>query len=139
MEKKLAAALSMARKAEMEELLAKGEELPGGVRVLNLVVEDTDTEGLKALGDSFREKCKSGTALFGTQIQGKALFACAVTDNLVKEGRLKAGDLVSKVAKIAGGGGGGKPHLATAGGRQPEKIAEAVQAFPDIVREILSR
>ncbi len=139
MEKKLAAALSRARKAEMDELLAQGKELPGGARLLNLVVEDTDTEGLKSLGDSFREKCHSGVAVFGTQSGGKALFACAVTDDLVKEGRLKAGDLVSKVAKIAGGGGGGKPHLATAGGRQPEKVVEAVAAFPGIVRETLSR
>ena len=139
LEKELAAATGLVRRAEMDDLLKQAEELPGGVRVLSLVVEKANIEVLKGFCDSFREKCKSGVALFGTQSQGKALFACAVTDDLVAAGILKAGELVSKVAKIAGGGGGGKPHLATAGGKQPEKVVEAVTAFPGIVREILSR
>ncbi|MFC1614212.1 alanine--tRNA ligase [Gemmatimonadota bacterium] len=132
-------ALSEARRVEMIDLINKAEELQGGERVLNLVVEKGNIEVLKGFCDSFREKCKSGTALFGTISGGKALFACAVTDDLVKAGRLKAGELVSRVAKLAGGGGGGKPHLATAGGKQPEKVTEAVAAFPGIVREILAK
>jgi alanyl-tRNA synthetase len=139
LEKELAASRVQVFRAEMDDLLSGAEKLPDGSCLLAREVDKTDMEGLKTLGDSFREKCKSGVALFGTISGGKAIFACAVTDDLVKAGKLKAGELVSRVAKLAGGGGGGKPHLATAGGKQPEKVTGAVAAFPGIVREILAK
>ena len=56
-----------------------------------------------------------------------------VTDDLIKGRGLKAGDIVREVAQLAGGSGGGKPHLAQAGGRDPGKIDEALAAVGDIV------
>ena len=81
----------------------------------NLVdVENMDQ--LKALGDKVREKMKSGIAVFGTVVKDTPQVLCVVTDDLVKEG-IKAGNIVKVLGKALGGGGGGKPHMATAGGK----------------------
>ena len=64
------------------------------------------------------------------------LFA-AVTDDLIKSKGLKAGDLVKHIAPLVGGGGGGKPQLAQAGGKQPEKIPEALEAAKKLILEKL--
>jgi alanyl-tRNA synthetase len=123
---------------EIEEMLKGIEILPGGRRVVTSFLPGYDLEDLKSVGDSFRFKSGSGAALFATEKEGKLLFVCAVSEDLVAGGRLKAGELVSQVARIAGGGGGGKPHLATAGGKNPEKREEAFAAFKRIVKEKLS-
>jgi len=62
----------------------------------------------------------------------KVYLMVAISDNLVQKG-MKAGSLVSNLGKIVGGGGGGQPNLATAGGRFPEKIEEAMEAASDWV------
>jgi len=59
----------------------------------------------------------------------------AVTDDLVKDG-IQAGKLVDVLAKKVGGGGGGRPHLATAGGKQPEKLGEALEAVAEELRAL---
>ena len=59
-----------------------------------------------------------------------------VTDDLIQGRVIKAGDVVREVAKLAGGSGGGKAHLAQAGGRDPAKLDGALAAVPDIVRDI---
>ena len=74
-----------------------------------------------------------------TEKDNKILFVCVVTDELVNEGKLKAGDLISKIAKLAGGGGGGKPHLATAAGKFTNKRKEILTAFERIVEEALTK
>ena len=60
-----------------------------------------------------------------------------VTDDLVKERGLKAGDIVRQVAQVAGGSGGGKPHMAQAGGRDPQKLDEALAAAAGVVGALL--
>ena len=68
--------------------------------------------------------------------EGKVNLLAAVTDDLVKKG-LHAGKLVGEVAKVVGGGGGGKPTMAQAGGKEPAKLAEALQLGTKLVREKL--
>ncbi len=140
-QKKLARELDQVRKessqAGMDDLLAGAEELPGGLKLLEIKVDGADMNLLKTMGDSFREKAGTGAALFAAEAGGKLLFACAVTDDLATTGRLKAGEVVGRIAKIAGGGGGGKPHLATAGGKDVSKLNQALAAFPEIVKELL--
>ena len=137
--RELAQTRLVSSKAQLETWLDQAEVLSGGVKVLNRRVEEADSEALKGLGDSFREKAASGAALFAAVNEGKIIFVCAVTDDLISKGKLKAGELVSRVARIAGGGGGGKPHLATAGGKDPEKLGQALEAFPALVRESLGQ
>jgi alanyl-tRNA synthetase len=140
-QKKLAKELDSARKessqAGMDDLLAGAEELSAGIKLLVRKVEGADMDLLKTMGDSFREKAGTGTALFAAEAEGKLLFACAVTDDLATTGRLKAGEVVGRIARIAGGGGGGKPHLATAGGKDVTKLDDTLAAFPAVVKELL--
>ncbi len=140
-QKKIARELAQARKsssqAGMDDLLAGAVELAGGVRLVARKVEGADMDLLKTMGDSFREKAGTGAALFAAEADGKLLFACAVTDDLATTGRLKAGEVVGRIARIAGGGGGGRPHLATAGGKDVSKLEEALAAFTEIVEELM--
>ena len=87
-------------------------------------VENMDQ--LKTLGDKSREKLKSGVAVFGTIIKNTPQVMCVVTDDLVKEG-YKAGNIVKILGKALGGGGGGKPHMATAGGKNADKLDEVLK------------
>jgi alanyl-tRNA synthetase len=64
------------------------------------------------------------------------MFIATVTDDLIQRG-LKAGDLVREVAKIVGGGGGGQPRLAQAGGKDVSKLAEAISAVPGLVEKAI--
>jgi alanyl-tRNA synthetase len=88
--------------------------------------------------DDLKAKMGSGVVVLGAVIDGKAAFIAGVTEDLIKEKGLKAGDLVREVAKIAGGSGGGRPDMAQAGGKDPSKIAEAVAETPNIVAAQLS-
>ena len=76
----------------------------------------------------------SGVGLLGAEVEGKAQFVCVVTDDLTAT--LSAGKIVGTVAKLVGGGGGGKAHLATAGGRQVENLESALGQVEAIVREM---
>ena len=73
----------------------------------------------------------------GAEIAGKVSFIAVVTDDLIEERGLKAGDIVRDVAQLAGGSGGGKAHLAQAGGRDPGKIDQALAAVAGIVERQL--
>jgi len=89
-------------------------------------VKVDDMDQLKALGDKVRDKMSSGIAVFGTDIKETPQVLCVVTDDLVKEG-IKAGNIVKSLGKALGGGGGGKPHMATAGGKDASKMDEVLE------------
>jgi alanyl-tRNA synthetase len=108
-----------------------------GVNVLAAQVDVSGVDNLREMADWYRDKVGSGTAVLATVSNGKPLFIATVTDDLIKRG-LRAGDLVRDVAKIVGGGGGGRPNMAQAGGRDPEKIPEALAAVPGLVEAALS-
>ncbi|CUT05268.1 alanine--tRNA ligase [Candidatus Chrysopegis kryptomonas] len=108
-----------------------------GFKVVSLKVEARNIEEMKRFGDILRSKIGSGVGLLASVIDDKINFVCVVTDDLVKERKLDAGKIVRDVAKITGGGGGGRPNIATAGGKDVSKLDEAIQNFPKIVRENL--
>lgn len=101
----------------------------GDIRVVAQKVPSVDGEELKSLGDKLREKLNTnGVGLLSSiSSDGKVQLVCVVTDDMT--GKYQAGKLVGAVAKLLGGGGGGKPHLATAGGKDVEKVDEALNAF----------
>ncbi len=114
---------------------------PIDVNGLNLFkgkVEATSMEELKQMGDELRNKMKSGVGVLISAIGEKVGIVCVVSDNLMKEKKLQAGKIVGLVAKIVGGGGGGRPHLATAGGKDISKIDEALEMTDDIVKELVT-
>jgi len=122
-ERQLEQASRRLARADFEMLLGGVMEVKGA-RVLAAQVEVADPDRLREMADWFRDRVKSGVAVLGTVKDGKPLIVAAVTEDLIGRG-LKAGDIVREVAKVVGGGGGGRADMAQAGGRNPEKLAEA--------------
>lgn len=103
-----------------------------GIRIAAARIDVSDADQLKDLGDELRSALKTnGVGLLATVIDDKVQLVCVVTDDLTKT--KPAGKLVGLVAKEVGGGGGGKPHLATAGGKDVTKLDAAVTMFPELV------
>jgi alanyl-tRNA synthetase len=105
----------------------------GGVRVAWGRVEAPDLNTLRVLADALRDKLQRGVGVLGMEQDGKAVLLCVVTDDLVAAG-VKAGSIVNDVAAVTGGRGGGKAHLAQAGGPRADKLDEALERVPDVVR-----
>lgn len=95
-------------------------------------VQVENMDQLKVLGDKVREKMKSGIAVFGAIIGDTPQVLCIVSDDLVKEG-VKAGTIVRDLGKALGGGGGGKPHMATAGGKEASKLDDVLENIETIL------
>jgi len=123
-------------KAQGEALLSRARLL-GEARVVLGEVEAEDMEDLRRLGDLLRERLGSGAVLLGTRGNGKALFLALLTPDLVARG-MHAGRLAREMARVAGGGGGGRPDMAQAGGRFPERLKEALERGFDLLKEELT-
>lgn len=134
LEKELTQAKAESLKAGIEGLLQQAETI-NGMRVLVQEISGVDMDQLKSLGDSIREKAPDAVALLVTESNGKLMLACVVGDTLIKEKKLHAGNLVREVAKQVGGGGGGRPHLATAGGKDVDKKDKAIAKFKELIAE----
>ena len=121
---------------EMSDLSNGAREVEG-VTVVARRTEAEDVPSLRAMADGLRESLGSGVGVLGADIGGKVSFIAVVTDDLIKGRGLKAGDIVRGVAQLAGGSGGGKAHLAQAGGRDPGKLDEALDQAAHIVEQQL--
>jgi alanyl-tRNA synthetase len=106
------------------------------IPVLALELGGADADALRAMTDRFRQKYPSGVVVLAGVSDGKPVIIGALTDDLVKRG-LNAGDLVKRVAQIVGGGGGGRPTLAQAGGKDASRLAEALDQVIPYVKEKL--
>ncbi len=106
--------------------------------VLAVIVKDADVETLKFLADQFRQRFGSGIAVLGSVgAEGRPVVVAAVTEDLALSG-VSAVELVKFVGGFLGGGGGGRPTLAQAGGKFPEKLDEALSQVQDWVEKRLS-
>ncbi len=114
-----------------ESLLGQVEEIKG-IKVLIARVPSSRIEILREMADFIRDKLKSVILVLGTISEGKPMFLAAVTPDLVSRG-YDAGKIVREVAKVAGGGGGGKPNLAQAGGKYKEKLDEALRLVKNLI------
>jgi alanyl-tRNA synthetase len=110
----------------------------GDVAIVAAEVANTDTQTLRDMSDYLRENLGSAVVVLATVVDGKPQMIAAVSDDLVARG-LHAGELVKAVAKVVGGGGGGKAGLAQAGGRDAGKLPEALASVLDLVRGQLVR
>jgi alanyl-tRNA synthetase len=99
-------------------------------------VEGASDDQLRGLIDSIKKRSPSFAALLGATDGQKVSFVAAVSDDLIAKG-LKAGDWVREAAKVAGGGGGGRPQMAQAGGKDPSKLAEALRVAKDFAEKML--
>ena len=95
-----------------------------GIPVIAARLDGLDPEGLRSVMDTLRDRLGSGVICLGSVVDGKVNLVAAVSKDL--SGRFQAGKLVQEVAKVVGGGGGGRPDLAQAGGKDPAKLDEAL-------------
>ena len=107
-----------------------------GVPVLSAIIPNADADTLRGMTDQFRLQYTSGSVVLGTVNQGKPILIAAVTPDLIARG-IKAGDLIKRVAAVVGGGGGGRPDMAQAGGKDPDKLSEALDQVAVFIRENL--
>jgi alanyl-tRNA synthetase len=122
----------------LSDELAQGAILCGEAKVVAAAAEGIPAKGLAQVADRVLEKLGSGVVVIGTEHDGKVAFVAEVSDDLIKRG-LHAGKIVGQVARITGGGGGGRPDFAEAGGRDTSKLAEALDRVREIVAQELAR
>lgn len=120
----LKAAREMSAGTNLDDLVAGAVEV-GGLRLVAAAVPGADRDALAALADKIVEKLGEGVAILGAETEGKVSLVCKVADPLIKRGA-HAGNLIKAVAQACGGGGGGRPNFAQAGGTQPDKLQEAL-------------
>jgi alanyl-tRNA synthetase len=125
--------------AEMEKLVADATTAPGGRWAVAEVRSEADTNAVREAADRLRGQLGRGAAVLALQGGGKLTFLAAVTDDLVKEKRLSAAELVKQVAQVTGGSGGGKPHLALAGGKDATKLEAALDEARRLLAEALAQ
>ena len=109
----------------------------GDFNVIATAVEGVDMNGLRDLGDQLKTKVSEGIVVIASANDGKVNLIAMATDNAVKKGA-HAGNLIKEVAPLVGGGGGGRPNMAQAGGKNPAGIADAVAKAKEVAISQLS-
>ncbi len=108
----------------------------GGIKVVAKKLEGVDANGMRELGDEAKEKLQDAVIVFAAANGGKVNLMATATDSAVSKG-VHAGNLIKKISAIVGGGGGGRPNMAQAGGKNPEGIDEALKVAVETVKEQL--
>lgn len=127
--------LAKLSQAEAGSILEKVIEV-GGVNVLTEKVNAKDMNHLRTMVDDLKAKLGSAVIVLGAVQNGKVNISAGVTKDVIEKG-LHAGKLVKQAAEICGGGGGGRPDMAQAGGKQPEKLEEALAIVEESVKSVL--
>jgi alanyl-tRNA synthetase len=118
-------------RSDFEKLVAEAT-LVNGIKVLTSEIVINDMDQLRTAGENLRNIMgANGIGLLAAQADGKVQLLCCVTDDL--KDRFPAGKLVGMAAKVIGGNGGGKPHLATAGGKDIDKLPELLKEFQNLI------
>ena len=132
LEQQLAVANSKMAQETASELLATAIDV-NGVTIVNAEVEIEDMDGLRNLADLLRDKLTVGVIVLGAKIaDDKVNFVVMATKDAVAKG-IHAGNIIKETAKVAGGGGGGRPDMAQAGGKNPKKITEALTMATEVI------
>ena len=119
-------------KSDFDDLLLGGLETLNGVQALLAQLDNTPMDAMREMADWFRNRVERGVLVLASDNDGKPQLIVAVSDALVKEGT-RAGDLIKPIARVVGGGGGGRPQMAQAGGRDSSKIPGALQKARELI------
>jgi len=122
--------------SQVDSLLAQTVSV-NGVNLLSVKVNVPDMDALRSLGDLLKDRLGSGVTILGSPLGNKVGLVCFVSKDLVKNRGLHAGNLLRDIARIVDGGGGGKPEMAQAGGKNPAQLDAALKKGLEIVRELL--
>lgn len=117
-----------------DELLNSAIEIKG-IKSIVGVVKDVEGDALRNLGDKLRDRLGEGVIVLGSSSNGKVQFIAMASKEAVAKG-IHCGKIIKEVATIAGGGGGGRPDMAQAGGKLPEKLKEAIDKAPAIIESL---
>ena len=117
---------------ETEDMMVSAQKI-GGLRVFTARRDDVDLESMRAAGDRLRDKNPDGVGVLASVTEGKILLFAVCGAEAVARG-VKAGDLIKTIAPLCGGSGGGRPDSATGGGRDAEKIGDALAAVEGFIR-----
>ena len=126
---------SKAAKEALGDVSGSAEEVKG-IKLIANKVDNVDMNGLRDLGDSLKEKIGEGVVALMSAADGKVNIVIMATDGAVKAGA-HAGNLIKAVAPIVGGGGGGRPNMAQAGGKNPSGIEDALKAVKTELEKML--
>ncbi len=127
--------------AELDRLIKHPAEIENGIKLVSGEIENGSVDLLKQLGYEALNKSTEGTitVLASRDYEaGKVYLVGTVTEDLIREKSIKAGNLISRIARQLGGGGGGQPNLATAGGRNPEKLDSVLKQLPELITETVA-
>src|SRR4051794_13548911 len=116
---------------DVDEVAGRAEAVDGA-RVLATAVSVADADALLALSDRLKGRLGDAAIVLGTAVEGRVHLVASVAPALVERG-VKAGDVVRVAAQVAGGGGGGRDTMARAGGRDPEKLPDAIAAAREAI------
>lgn len=105
-----------------------------GVKLLAVSVDGVDMNGLRNLGDQLKEKLGEGVVVIASVQDGKVNLMASATDEAQKKGA-HAGNLIKAIASLVGGGGGGRPNMAQAGGKNPEGVKDALKKAEEVIAE----
>ena len=136
LKRRLAAMERNTLRSEAERMLERVIEVEG-VKVAAGRTSATNADGMREMGDYLKAKLGSVVVVLGAVVNGSPMLVAMVTPDLVDKG-LHAGNMVREAAGVIGGSGGGRPEMAQAGGRQAEKLDEALGGVPELVRRSLS-
>jgi alanyl-tRNA synthetase len=136
LERQVAALNAAMAMTDLDQLLATSVEVEG-IRVIAGQVPLDSPKTLREIGDRVRDKMASGIIVLGGEFEGKAALLAMVSKEYT--GKVKAGDLINRVATIVGGKGGGRPDMAQAGGTMPDKLGEAMASVASLVQELAAR
>ena len=109
-----------------------------GVKLLAVALKDTGMNELRNLGDQFKEKLGNGVVVIASVADGKVNLMATATDEAIKAGA-HAGNLIKGIAALVGGGGGGRPNMAQAGGKNPDGIQAALKKAAEVLKEQLNK
>jgi alanyl-tRNA synthetase len=121
-------------KFNFDEMIETQLETINGKQALLAQLENVPMDTMREMTDWFRNKVDNGVMVLASDINGKPQIIVAVSDALVKEG-IKAGNLIKPIAQVVGGGGGGRPQMAQAGGKDSARISEALDKARELINE----
>lgn len=121
----------------LDEILENKLEI-NGISIINTKVDNMDMNSLRSIGDKLKENLDNFVLVLASESDGKVNFISMCSDSAINA-NLKAGDIVKVAATTCGGGGGGRPNMAQAGGKDPQKIGEALEKTLALIKDTLSK
>jgi alanyl-tRNA synthetase len=133
LEKEIEKLRSQLEKDQIPELLAKKQSM-NGANILISQVDGLDAKQLRDIADQLKEKLGSGVVVLASASEANVNLVASVSKDLTK--KFHAGNIIKELARMVGGGGGGRPDFAQAGGKEPGQIAAALKRAEELIRQI---